>query len=38
LTIKELRILPPFAIGRMGSASEPMDNYAELDLTEMIHG
>jgi hypothetical protein len=28
LTIKELRILPPFAIARLGSASEPMDNYS----------
>jgi len=28
LTIKQLRILPPFAIGRLGSASEPMDNYS----------
>jgi hypothetical protein len=27
LTIKQLRILPPFAIGRLGSAGEPMDNY-----------
>ena len=27
MTIKQLRILPPFAIGRLGSASEPMDNY-----------
>jgi hypothetical protein len=27
MTIKELRILPPFAIGRLGSASEPLDNY-----------
>ena len=26
-TIKALRILPPFAIGRLGSADEPMDNY-----------
>lgn len=26
-TIFELRILPPFAIARLGSASEPMDNY-----------
>lgn len=25
--IKELRILPPFAIGRLGSAEEPLDNY-----------
>jgi hypothetical protein len=33
LTIKELRILPPFAIGRLGSASEPMDNYTfDLDI------
>ena len=28
MTIKQLRILPPFAIGRLGSASEPMDNYS----------
>jgi hypothetical protein len=28
LTIKQLRILPPFAIGRLGSAREPMDNYS----------
>jgi hypothetical protein len=28
LTIKQLRILPPFAIGRLGSADEPMDNYS----------
>ena len=26
-TIKELRILPPFAIGRLGSAPDPLDNY-----------
>jgi hypothetical protein len=33
LTIKELRILPPFAIGRLGSAAEPMDNYSfDLDI------
>jgi hypothetical protein len=33
LTIKALRILPPFAIGRLGSASEPMDNYSfDLDI------
>lgn len=31
MTIKQLRILPPFAIGRLGSANEPMDNY-RLDL------
>jgi hypothetical protein len=30
-TIKQLRILPPFAIGRLGSADEPMDNYS-IDL------
>jgi hypothetical protein len=27
MTIRELRILPPFAIGRLGSAAEPLDNY-----------
>jgi len=27
MTIRELRILPPLAIGRLGSASEPLDNY-----------
>ena len=27
-TILELRILPPLAIGRLGSSPEPMDNYA----------
>jgi hypothetical protein len=26
-TIKALRILPPLAIGRLGSADEPLDNY-----------
>ncbi|PSL57174.1 hypothetical protein B0I31_102152 [Saccharothrix carnea] len=26
-TIKELRVLPPLAIGRLGAATEPMDNY-----------
>jgi hypothetical protein len=25
--IRALRILPPFAIGRLGSAAEPLDNY-----------
>ena len=33
MTIKQLRILPPFAIGRLGSAHEPMDNYSfDLDI------
>ena len=33
MTIKDLRILPPFAIGRLGSAGEPMDNYTfDLDI------
>jgi hypothetical protein len=32
-TILELRILPPFAIGRLGSSPEPMDNY-ELAVDE----
>src|SRR5438309_1135852 len=27
MTITELRILPPLAIGRLGAASRPMDNY-----------
>src|SRR5271165_1673534 len=27
MTIRELRILPPFAIGRLGSAPDPLDNY-----------
>ena len=27
MRIRELRILPPFAIGRLGSAKEPLDNY-----------
>ena len=27
MTISALHILPPFAIGRLGSASEPVDNY-----------
>ncbi len=29
--IKELRILPPIAIGRLGSAPEPLDNYTVED-------
>lgn len=27
MTIRELRILPPLAIGRLGSASKPLDNF-----------
>lgn len=27
MTIRELRILPPFAIGRLGSAETPLDNF-----------
>ena len=27
MTIKELRMLPPLAIGRLGSAPQPQDNY-----------
>ena len=34
MTIRELRILPPFAIGRLGSAPEPMVNYAMEDDPE----
>jgi hypothetical protein len=33
--IVELRILPPFAIARLGSSTEPMDNY-ELVITDPI--
>ena len=32
--IKELRILPPFAIGRLGSAEDPLDNYTIATETE----
>ncbi|HEV7990852.1 MAG TPA: hypothetical protein VGP25_03460 [Gemmatimonadaceae bacterium] len=28
MTIRELRILPPFAIGRLGSADRPLDNFS----------
>ena len=31
VTIRTLRILPPLAIGRVGSAEEPMDNYTLAD-------
>ena len=34
MTIKELRILPPFAIGRLGSAPKPLDNYTIEDNPE----
>ncbi|HLL99450.1 MAG TPA: hypothetical protein VK400_00210 [Pyrinomonadaceae bacterium] len=33
--IAELRILPPFAIARLGSSVEPMDNY-ELKITDPL--
>jgi len=33
--IAEIRILPPFAIARLGSSSDPMDNY-DLVLTDPI--
>ncbi|MEA2874795.1 MAG: hypothetical protein QOH67_5170, partial [Hyphomicrobiales bacterium] len=33
MTIQQLRILPPFAIARLGSAEEPLDNfYIDVDL------
>ncbi|MFN4142405.1 hypothetical protein [Aestuariivirga sp.] len=36
-TIKALRILPPLAIGRLGSADEPLDNYTiEVDEQETL--
>ena len=31
MKIRELRILPPMAIGRLGSADEPVDNYTVED-------
>ena len=31
MTIRELRILPPFAIGRLGSAPTPLDNYTMVE-------
>ena len=34
MTIKELRILPPFAIGRLGSAALPLDNYTMVEDEE----
>jgi hypothetical protein len=34
-TLVELRILPPFAIARLGSSAEPMDNY-EVNVTTPI--
>ncbi len=33
--IAEIRILPPFAIARLGSSIDPMDNY-DLELTDPI--
>ena len=34
MSITELRILPPFAIGRLGSADRPLDNYTLEDDPE----
>ena len=34
MSIPELRILPPFAIGRLGSADRPLDNYTVEDDPE----
>jgi hypothetical protein len=34
MSITELRILPPFAIGRLGSADRPLDNYTVEDDPE----
>lgn len=31
MSIRELRILPPLAIGRLGSAPEPLDNFTMVD-------
>src|SRR5712692_1868206 len=34
MTIKELRILPPLAFARLGSAPQPLDNYTIEDDSE----
>jgi hypothetical protein len=34
MSIREIRILPPFAIGRLGSADEPLDNYTVVNDPE----
>ena len=34
MTLRELRILPPLAIGRLGSAKEPVPNYTTEDNPE----
>src|SRR6266849_1623001 len=35
--IRELRLLPPLAIGRLGAASTPMDNYSvEVDASKPL--
>ncbi|HEY3912949.1 MAG TPA: hypothetical protein VGN61_00570 [Verrucomicrobiae bacterium] len=34
MKIRELRILPPLAIGRLGSAKDPMDNYTLEDCPD----
>ncbi|MFO0613385.1 MAG: hypothetical protein U0414_12390 [Polyangiaceae bacterium] len=34
MTIRELRVLPPFAIGRLGSAEDPLDNFTILSDAE----
>ena len=38
MKIRELRILPPFAIGRLGSAKKPQDNYTINDDPEQPLG
>ena len=38
MNIRELRILPPFAIGRLGSAKKPQDNYTIDDDPEQPLG
>ncbi len=38
MKIRELRILPPFAIGRLGSAKEPQENYTIADDPDQPFG
>ena len=38
MSISELRILPPFAIGRLGSADTPLDNFSIVSGSEQSLG
>jgi hypothetical protein len=36
MTIRELRLLPPLVIGRVGSSREPLDSYTLADAGELL--